>query len=490
VNHRPKKVFVCEIVSVLAILTLAGCDSDSIQDSALLSEFSVQGSTGAIYPQFDPQISHYAAKCAASDVLTLTATAEDPAATISADGEMVGVGTANFEIASPASDQDIRVDVLDRSAASTYTFHCLDEEFPDVQVLKADAGTTQDLLMVTPGFRVNSARKSFLLILDNNGVPRFRRKLDARSFDFKRQVDGMFSYMEIVGRSQFGIADSVAVLMDEEFNEVEQARTVGLTQTDFHDFLITDEGNRLFISYNSSARDMTAFGLAADEIVGDSVIQEVTPGGQVVFQWDSWDHIDLADCEATGYPRFPSDYAHLNSLDLTPDGDIIASFRGCGQVLKIDRPTGEVIWRLGGSMSDFTIVGDPFNEFCGQHTALEIAPDRILMFDNGVYCLGDRENVSGQFSRVVEYRLDMAAGQANFVRDHSLNGTYQELTGSQGAVQLLENGNWLISWGNGPDMSITEVDQSGKELFAMKILVDGGIAVTYRAYREPNLPAD
>ena len=110
------------------------------------------------------------------------------------------------------------------------------------------------------------------------------------------------------------------------------------------------------------------------------------------------------------------------------------------------------------------------------------------MYDNGGYCLGDREDAFGTFSRVVEYRLDSSAGQAHFVRDHSLNGTYQEFTRSQGSVQLLANGNWLIGWGNGPDMSISEVDSSGAEIFMMKILFDGSIAVTYRAFRESSLP--
>ena len=82
------------------------------------------------------------------------------------------------------------------------------------------------------------------------------------------------------------------------------------------------------------------------------------------------------------------------------------------------------------------------------------------------------------------------AGQAHFVRDHSLNGTYQEFTRAQGSVQLLANGNWLISWGSGPDISVTEVNPSGDEIFAMKILFDGSIAVTYRAFREASLPPD
>lgn len=478
------------IVTVLiaSASLLFGCYNESDPPNLELSAFTVQGTSNAMYPQFDKRIRHYAVTCNPSDVLTLSATTADLNAQVSIDGSPLVRGSTQVELANPGPDQDIRVEVFSGFLVGHYTLHCLAEDFPEIQVLHAAPDVTPDLMLVAPRFRQNAERKTYIIVLDNNGVPRFRQKIEAVVNDFKRHSNGLYSYALRLGRNQFGLTDSVIVILDEDFKEIDRLETVGLTQTDDHDFIFTDEGNGIFISYNSMMRDLSAFGLSTEEIVGDSVIQEVTPDGQVVFQWNSWGNIDLADCiESRG---FPSDYAHLNSLDLTPDGDLIASLRGCSQVLKIDRPSGDVIWRLGGSMSDFLIVGDSFNEFCGQHTALEIAEDRILMFDNGTVCLGPREDIFGQFSRVVEYRLDFSTGQAHFVRDQSLNGTYQEFTRALGSVQLLTNGNWFISWGAGPDMSITEVNRSGDEIFAMKILFDGTIAMTYRAFREASLPQD
>ena len=40
----------------------------------------------------------------------------------------------------------------------------------------------------------NSGDKGYLLILDNNGVPLFRRVIDGRVTDFKRHSDGRYSY--------------------------------------------------------------------------------------------------------------------------------------------------------------------------------------------------------------------------------------------------------------------------------------------------------
>lgn len=466
---------------------LFGCSIESDSPNLDLSSLTVQGTSSALYPHFDKGIRHYAVRCGTSDVLTLTATTAGLNAKVSIDGSPSVWRSTQIELANPDPDQDIVVEVFSGFLVGRYTLHCLAADFPEIQVVHAEPEVTPGLLLVSPRIRPNGVRKTYIIVLDNNGVPRFRRKIEATADDFKRHSNGLFSYALFEEVNQFGLGDSVIVVLDEEFNEIDRLKTVGLTQTDNHDFIFTDEGSHIFISYNSTSRDMSAFGLSTDEIVGDSIIQEVASDGQVIFQWNSWDHIDLTDCQATGFPRFASDYAHLNSIDLAPDGNLIASFRGCGQILKIDRPSGDVIWRLGGSMSDFLIVGDTFNEPCGQHTALEPVTDRILMFDNGNYCFGDREDKFGAFSRVVEYRLDFSARQAHFVRDHSLNGTYQEFTRAQGSVQLLDNDHWLISWGRGPEMSITEVDPSGDEIFAMKILFDGSIAVTYRAFREASL---
>ena len=56
---------------------------------------------------------------------------------------------------------------------------------------------------------------------------------------------------------------------------------------------------------------------------------------------------------------------------------------------------------------------------------------------------------SDEFSRGLEYTLDLDNGEAVFVRDHSLRGTRTELGYQrQGNIESLSNGHWLISWGN------------------------------------------
>lgn len=475
---------------LLPALLLAGCGGGGSEDASL-SSLSVTAASGRpMYPGFAAGIKHYALGCDPQDVLTVSATSTDARSNISIDGVASATGNAHVDVVHPSGDQDILVKVSNGDATQQYTLHCLAQDFPNIDILHADAPVSAGLLLLSPSYTVAGQPVSYLIVMDNDGVPRFRRRISGSVADFKRHADGSYSYALRIGTDVLGNPNNVIVLLDKTLAETERTATVGLSQTDNHDFLLTPQGNRIFISYDAAIRDMSAFGLSTSENVGDSVIQEVTPGGAIVFQWNSWDHIDLADCKRTGYTRFPLDYGHLNSLDLTDTGDLIASFRGCGQILKIARPSGNVIWYLGGSRSTFAIVGDPFNEFCGQHTAREIPGGSVVLFDNGIFCLGDRESRFGHFSRAVEYRLNVQTAQAVFVRDYSLGGTYREFTSSQGSVQKQPNGNWLVSWGNGPAMSVTEVTQAGVEVFAAKLTYSGSIAVSYRALRDNTLTLD
>ena len=241
------------------------------------------------------------------------------------------------------------------------------------------------------------------------------------------------------------------VLLDERLAEVARVGTVaGLAPAMMHEFLITGEGNYLFVVNEPAVRDLSRYPApdpAADrpapssaEPTRDSVIQEVTPDGREVFRWNAWEHLKLSDCR---WRLFPREYAKLNSLHLSA-GDLIASFRACSVVLKIERPSGRVLWQLGGSDPAepdpfdpsrptfdrpwYRPANDPRGGFCAQHTALETAPGRILLFDNGQCPDGDRSS-----SRVVEYQLG-PGGAAAAESPAPGRGALERHPGANGAV--------------------------------------------------------
>ena len=467
-------------------------------DLARLSALQVTGGEG-LYPAFDARVLHYAVRCADGTTLRVTAEAEDEGATLrllhdgtTATGSVAASVTVN-------GDHDVAIEVSDRRGAATYVVHCIPPDFPDIIIETRTPAVSDGLLLMTPSVRRSDT--SFLAIVDNNGVPRWVMRPDVRARQFRRYPHGRYSFAE---RGTDGT--EAIVILDAGFNRIDTATLVAPLlpeHTGGHDFLITDNGTYLLMSYYPAERDLSGFPCTAEdgsprpcsstEPADDSVIQEVTPAGVEVFRWNSWDHVKIADCTIH---RFPNDYAHLNSLHEL-EGDIVAGLRGCAQVLRIERATGAVVWQLGGSLPMRAdrpapstgatrylpvAANDPLGEFCGQHAVTATPAGSVLMFDNGNHCLGPRKDLP-PVTRIVEYDISSGA-EARFVREYRLPEA-DGFAASGGGVTALANGNWLITWGNnGPAIAVSEVDLAGNEIFRVRMTLDGQQYGTGRVSRE------
>ena len=377
-----------------------------------------------------------------------------------------------------SEDSDVAIRLSDASGAgTTYVVHCLPEVFFEVETHTfPNTDAFEDLLLFH--------RDSYFTLMDRNGVPRHRRAysgLGGLAIRFHRiGVDGAYRY-------GFPAGDAYTIL-DEDFEVLaDDVRTVTpLTSIDLHDFQILEDGNYLPMSYEPAMRDFSDIDLpyldgadVSSVDVRDSAFQIVTPGGHAVFTWNSWDHMAIEDCVEHRFPvtlstdpdmRSPHPgYAHTNGMHVV-DGVLAASMRGCSKVLGIDVEPGvtrgDVLWRMGRSnLSDaewaardigprpLDFINDPEGEFCGQHTARFLPNGNVFLFDNGVVCTIDpwtfeqlgREGYD--FSRAVEYALDLENHEAVFVRDHSLRGERRYFGLTTGNVDALDNGDWLVSWG-------------------------------------------
>ena len=61
------------------------------------------------------------------------------------------------------------------------------------------------------------------------------------------------------------------------------------------------------------------------------------------------------------------DPVHINSVAIDSDTSILISSRHMDEITKIDRRTGDIIWRLGGKKNDFTFINDTIG-FSHQHS--------------------------------------------------------------------------------------------------------------------------
>ena len=149
------------------------------------------------------------------------------------------------------------------------------------------------------------------------------------------------------------------------------------------------------------------------------------------------------------------------------------------------------------------LVDDPAGEFCGQHHVTLTAADTVVLFDNGVQCLGPRKNET-PFSRVVEY--DISSGtQAVFMREYR-RPAEQGHSQSRGGVTVVNDGDndsqndrWVISWGIVMNetvglqqlVALSEVDpgtpgtNTSRSLFEASMYKSGHVVHTYRLYHQP-----
>ena len=75
-----------------------------------------------------------------------------------------------------------------------------------------------------------------------------------------------------------------------------------------------------------------------------------------------------------------ADYFHLNSVGVDTDGHLLVSARNTCGGLQASPTDRQVLWRLGGKRSDFTIV--PGAEFSFQHDVRRHADGTLTIFDN------------------------------------------------------------------------------------------------------------
>ena len=430
-----------------------------------------------LYPAFDPLTLHYGIGCNGTDTLVLTVSGAANAR-VGVAGVQAGSAPMAVDV---SEDSDVAIRVTDASGAgTTYVVHCLPEVFFEIETHTfPNTDAFEDLILFN--------REDYFRLMDRNGVPRLHLGFAgaaAFAIRFHRvAADGAYRY-------GFRSESAVYTILDEDFEVVaDGVRTVApLTRVNTHDFQILEDGNYLLMAYEPALRDFSDIDLPSPADGGvdlssvdvvDAAFQIVTPGGHAVFTWNSWGNMAIEDCVQHRFPvtlstdpdmRSPEGgYAHINGMHVV-DGVLVASMRGCSKVLGIDvKPgvtRGDVLWRMGRTnLSDaewaardigprpLDFINDPEGEFCGQHTARFLPNGNIFLFDNGVVCAIDpwtfeelgREGYD--FSRAVEYALDLENHEAVFVRDHSLRGERRHLGYSTGNVDVLDNGDWLVSWG-------------------------------------------
>lgn len=322
------------------------------------------------------------------------------------------------------------------------------------------------------------------VIVSNTGDLKYYEKIEEGvPFDFKVTSNSMLTFGIMSEFYEFGGGgDTEFFMMDSSFSVVQQFQMGNGYTSDFHEFQYLPNGHVFMVAYDLQPVDMSELveGGHPGALVAGSVVQELDLNGNVIFQWRSWDHYDLLDSYAD-LTQSIFDAIHINSieLDLT-DLNIILSTLALGEATKINRQTGDIIWRMGGKNNQFTFQNESQEHaplyFMFQHEIRRLRNGNITMFDGG-----DTER--RRYSRAVEYELDEDAKTVTKVWEYRKDPDI--FSPNMGSVQRLANGNTVIGWGlasmsPGQPM-ITEVDPDGNVVAELSF--DKPLTTSYRAMK-------
>jgi hypothetical protein len=263
------------------------------------------------------------------------------------------------------------------------------------------------------------------------------------------------------------------VIFDGSYSEVRRVKAGDGYQGDLHEFSITPQDTALLTIYTETRTDLSPIGGRKDGPVWDGIAQELDlESGEVLFEWHSLDHVGVGESYRgpEDDPDEPVDYFHINSIEVDPDDNFLISAKGTSAVYKVDRKSGEIMWRLGGKESDFEM--GPGTRTVSQHDARRQEDGTITIFDNGI-----PPPVYEQ-SRGIVVDPNVDTMKATLVREY----THPDglLSTAQGNMQVLPNGNVFVGWGGEPYFS--EYSKDGKLLFDAEFPGDSD---SYRAYRLP-----
>jgi hypothetical protein len=273
-----------------------------------------------------------------------------------------------------------------------------------------------EILMTLNSNNASMDTTSRILILDQRGSIRIEKASTPIIDNLQKwRINGHTRYTYFHGTTTPGILGSeqgYTEICDSNLNilstvKLQSHDDIDMTvqdKLDAHEFILIGDNHYISLAYYVKEPNNIPDSLnpATGVKVLAPIIQEVD-NGQVIFQWDGTKYPEFYSSSvenndfsnANGY----KDYMHLNSICVdSADNNLIVSFRNINQIIKIDRHTGNIIWRLGGKNSDFAQTSDQM--FLRQHYARSIENGKtLILLDNGLS--GTRP-----YSRVLEFQLN------------------------------------------------------------------------------------
>lgn len=422
---------------------------------------------------------------------------------------LVRMQSFSAEDTASAPEQTIEV----RIAHKTYVIHTRPESMPRITTYRSSSNRPERgvytlasdhyLMRVSTDRRVVYYR-NLRCVCDHAGT-----ELQVKNFRAQDAADDgqryytYFVELDPTKRTVLGgFFSGMYVIMDRDYREISYATLLpngdkghGEGYLDQHEFNLLGPSHWLSLSYtakrvaNIPGSVPTLEGSGVGYVVA-GIIQEVRDE-RVLLEFDTTDHpvlyetsmeacdyVDSSDegAEVTniaGVTAFSPtdgfiDYVHVNSVAVDPtDGNLVVSMRHQYAVFKIDRSTGEIIWKLGGLGDDFGLSKQ--EKFIGQHYAYFEDPAIAGKATPTLLLLDNHTNFEENETRVAEIEFDAREGKVlgeryyptapldGLARDIGVGEVPDPVTGRDtmpmhwathcGSVARQSSGSLVIGWG-------------------------------------------
>ena len=472
-----------------------------------------------LYPNFTPEGSDYAIRqCENKSITFYFNLAKNAKLTV--DGKATKT---------PKLVKKLTVDQLVTFKASlgkisrTWYVRCLPLDFPKLTV-KQHQKAPNALYMLSTGQRSNPSRwqiiSPYYVILDQRGAPIWYMRGQGTPAIIDRTLEGNI----LTSAGPEGISPSYAARGEPAFVEtnlngtiVKEHATPYDDPIDGHSLQVLPNGNLLMLTVpiksgvdlsKSFAQlvpmDVGGGGLEKCDVtnvenasVAYPAIRELSPTGEIIWSWDSWEHLNnsesiipaLTNIDFSGASNCVVDLFHGVTASQSPDGKtILLTARFASATWGIDKSSGLVKWKLGGTPTtkSLEIIGDPYGKYGprGHHGGVLDSMGRLLLFDN-------RRDTS-ETARGVIYQIDTLTMKASYLFGleppqkpcTELDGEVICNSYSMGFGQYTANGGTLISWGYKPSNPnvATEYDRSGNPILS---ILNEGVHNTYMTLTTP-----
>lgn len=301
-------------------------------------------------------------------------------------------------------------------------------------------------------------------------------------WDFKKHVleDGKIRYSyqrSYPGGNGVAFSDNSLgerVILDENYHEIkkitllESENAQAGDPVDGHDFILINDDHYIVSADQLKFVENIPVALGPNPMgskVVRTLIQEVK-ADKVVFEFISDAHPELyglstKNNDYSNTTNQSPDYANFNSMTIDPaDNNLICSFGNLNTIMKINRETGAILWKLSGAGDEFGLTEE--QKTSGQNY--------VRLTEDGYLTVFDNADVSGQ-TRILKLKLDEVNKKVLEYKEYKVPG---HTTVAGGSTQKVGDGLevYAIGWGSNTDglAALTEVDfSSGKKIFEMTL---------------------